>query len=210
MRRMRPRSDRSISPSGGWSSLDAADFTRVLQVATTGDGRAIDRVFEALYDELRAMARRKLLNERRDHTLQPTALVHEAYARLVRSDVQDWHNKAHFLAIAARVMRQILVDYARRRGSKKRRGAHPHVPLDEDLAHPTRNITLDLVALDVALSRLHEEQPEKAQVVEMRFFAGMTHEEMAEVLGVTSRTVKRYLAYAQTRLYTEMMPENED
>ncbi len=188
----------------GSAGLNSNDFTQELQRATTGNGHAVDRVFVGLYDELRATARRQLLNERRDHTLQPTALVHEAYARLVQADAQNWNNKAHFLAIAARVMRQILVDHARRRGSKKRRGARPHVPLDEALAHSKEQVDLDLVALDVALTRLHEEQPERARVVEMRFFAGMTHEEIAEVLGVTPRTVKRYWAYAQARLYTEM------
>ncbi len=101
-------------------------------------------------------------------------------------------------------MRQILVDYARRRVSKKRRGARPHVPLGEAIAHPKEEGTLDLVALDVALTRLGKEQPDKARVVEMRFFGGMTYEEVAEVLGVTPRTAKRYWAYAQARLYSEM------
>lgn len=184
--------------------MDSGEFTRVLQLASNGDGDAVDRLFVTLYDELRSMARQKLAKERSDHTLQATALVHEAYVRLVDQHGVQWKNRAHFFAVAARVMRQILVDHARRRSAKKRAGDKQRVSLNEALTVSVGNPSPDLIALDAALTRLQETEPEKAQVVEMRFFAGMTQDEVAEVLGVTPRTVRRYWVYAQARLYKDM------
>jgi RNA polymerase sigma factor (TIGR02999 family) len=142
--------------------VDSGEFTRVLRLASNGNGEAVDRLFVALYDELRAMARNKFKNERPDQTLQATALVHEAYVRLVDQRGAQWKNKAHFFAVAARVMRQILVDHARRRHAKKRLGGKRRVALEEALTVSMNDSSADLVALDAALTRLQEEQPEKA------------------------------------------------
>ena len=179
-------------------------FSQLLEMSRSGDARSFDELFAVVYDELRIVARRRLAMERPDHTLQATALVHEAYLRLSRGNLENLQDKAHFFALAARVMRQILVDHARRRASLKRRGGRQHLPLEEALTVAEDPMNPDLVALDQALDKLQSEQPEKAQVVEMRFFAGMTNEEVAEVLGVTPRTVQRYWTYAQARLYREL------
>ena len=142
--------------------------------------------------------------ERPDHTLSATALVHEAYVRLVDASRLEIRDRAHFMAVASRVLRRILVDHARRKRAVKRNAARAGLLLDEPITLSKDLVAMDLVVLDRALSRLQEEQPEKAQVVEMRFFGGMTMEEIALVLGVTTRTVRRYWAYAQARLYQDM------
>ena len=180
------------------------DLTSTLRRVSTGDSAATDTLFKALYPQLRRLAQSHLARERPDHTLQPTALVHEVYLRLADASNLRWRDRVHFLAVASRAMRRVLVDHARRRGSAKRRAGRPHVSLDEALTVSRESVNLDLVALDLALSRLEAEQPQKAQVVEMRFFGGMTEEEIAVVLDVTPRTVRRYWAYAQARLYEEM------
>lgn len=180
------------------------EMAQTVRLVAAGDRAAFDALFEAVYVELRRLARAYLAAERPDHTLRATALVHEVYMRLVKSPQLDLRDRAHFMAVASRVMRRILVDHARRKRAAKRNPGGPGLPLDNAVTISTAHVGADLVALDRALSRLQTEQPEKARVVEMRFFGGMTMEEIAVVLGVTTRTVGRYWAYAQARLYQDM------
>jgi RNA polymerase sigma factor (TIGR02999 family) len=153
-----------------------------------GAREAANRLFEAVHGELRRMAGRLMRDERRNHTLQPTALVHEAYLRLVDTESVDWQSRAHFFGVAARAMRQILVDHAREHGAAKRGGGLRRVTLDErvGMAHADE---FDLLDLDRILTRLAELDERMAQVVEYRVFAGMSVEEVAHVLGVSVRTV---------------------
>ncbi len=164
-----------------------------------GDPEALDRLTPLVFDELRRIARGFFERERRDHTLQPTALVHEVYLRLVDARQVDWRNRAHFIGIAARLMRCVLVDHARRRAAGKRGGGVPRTWVDPDLIPRSREV--DLVALDDALADLERLDPEGSQVVEMRFFGGLTHGEIAEVLGVSPTTVKRKWTAARAWLY---------
>ena len=167
----------------------AADITALLRAWRLGDQRAFDRLMPLVYDELRRRARHYLRAERRNHTLQPTALVHEVYARLVGADKVDWNDRAHFFALAARQMRQVLVDSARARRYQKRGGGVIQVTFDEAMAVADR--ALDVVALDDALEALAFQDARKARVVELRYFGGLTNEEIASALGVSTDTVTR-------------------
>lgn len=166
-----------------------ADVTALLHAWRRGDQEAFVRLTPLVYDELRRRARHYLRAERRNHTLQPTALVHEVYARMIGAGNVDWHDRAHFFALAARQMRQILVDSARARRYQKRGGGAIQVTFDEALAVSDREP--DLVALDDALEALAAEDVRKARVVEMRFFGGLTNEEIAAALGISTDTVTR-------------------
>lgn len=177
------------------------DVTLILQEASTGEPAAVRELFAAVYDDLRRRARAHLSRERNDHTLQPTALVHEAYMRLVDQDRVIWQNRAHFLAVASQAMRRILVDHARRRGRAKRSGGRLHLPLEEALALGDEAADPVVLALDEALGALEVEEPAIARLVEMRFFGGLTQEECAEALGISRRTVCRQWDYAQAWLY---------
>ena len=168
-----------------------------------GDDHALDRLFPLVYDQLLAMAHNALRNERTDHTLATTDLVHEAYFRLVDQTRVQWTDRKHFFAVAAQAMRRILVDHARRHGAAKRGGPRRPVTLDED-AMTVDDRADTLVALDEALDRLEELDPRLARVVECRFFGGLTEEETADVLGTTSRTVRRYWVKAKGWLYQEL------
>jgi RNA polymerase sigma factor (TIGR02999 family) len=169
-----------------------------------GDAQAFDRLVPLVHDELQRLARRHMRGERADHTLQTTALVNEAYVRLMDVKKMQWHDRAHFFAMAARVMRRILVDYARAHRSDKRGGGLPRVTLsDEALLAPPEK-PQDVVALDAALETLAVEHPRKSQVVEMRFFAGMTAEETAEALEISVDTVKRDWRFAKAWLLREL------
>jgi RNA polymerase sigma factor (TIGR02999 family) len=179
------------------------DLGDLLLRAGRGDRAALDRVFPLVYAELRRMAHHQLQGEGIGHTLGTTALVHEAYIRLVDQSRADWRDRAHFLAIAATAMRRILVDHARRHGSAKRGGARVPVPLDGlELAVEDR-VDL-LVSLDDALTDLGALDARQARVVECRFFGGLTEEETAAALGIGLRTVKRDWAKAKSWLYQEM------
>jgi RNA polymerase sigma factor (TIGR02999 family) len=173
-----------------------------------GDGSqqaALD-LMPLVYDELRQIARGYLQGERRDHILQATALVHEAYLRLVDETAASWKNRAHFFGIAARVMRRILVDHARRLRTEKRGGDWDKLQFDERiLASPGRSI--DLIALDEALQDLAHVDQRRSQIVELRFFGGLTMEEAAEVLDVSARTVRREWRLAKAWLRRELMTE---
>jgi len=178
-------------------------ITSLLLERGTGDADMIDRLTPLLYDALRRIAHGQLGVEREGHTLNTTALVHEAYLRLVDQTRVQWVDRAHFLAVAARIMRRILVDYARRYRADKRGGKLDHIDLDlADLAVEDRSETL--IALDDALARLAELNPRLSEVVDCRFFGGMTEDETAAALAVTERTVRRDWVKAKAWLYREL------
>jgi RNA polymerase sigma factor (TIGR02999 family) len=177
-------------------------LTDLLRSAGAGDRAALDRVFPVLYAELRTIAHRQLQRESLGHTLGTTALVHEAYLRLVDQSRAGWRDRAHFMAIASTAMRRILVDYARRHRSEKRGGAFVRVPFDSlELAEDRADL---LMALDDALTELAAHDERQARVVEFRFFGGLTEEETAEVLGIGLRTAKRDWAKARSWLFQEL------
>jgi RNA polymerase sigma factor (TIGR02999 family) len=178
--------------------------TQLLIRWTEGDKQALEDLLPLVYDELRRLARRYLQQERPGHTLQSTALVHEAYLRLIDQNV-NWQNRAHFFGIAAQMMRRILVDHARSRSAAKRGDGACRVILDEGLvALPERD--LDVVALDGALSNLAKIDPQQSKIVELRFFAGLSIEDTSEVLHISPATVKRDWAMAKAWLLREMRP----
>jgi RNA polymerase sigma factor (TIGR02999 family) len=179
------------------------EVTRILRDWSGGDPAAAERLMPFVYDELRRLARAFLARERGAHTLQPTALVHEAYVRLVDQRSVDWQNRAHFYGIAARMMRRVLTDHARAHATEKRGGGAVHLSL-EDVQVPVEQRASDFVALDEALEKLAQFDERKCRIVEMRFFAGLKDEEIAEVLGVTTRTVLRDWKYARLWLYREL------
>jgi RNA polymerase sigma-70 factor (ECF subfamily) len=188
------------------------DMTETLLAVCQGQRGAVARLTPALYDSLRAMAREHLDRERADHTLQPTALVNEAYLRLIDQRVTRWENRAHFLAVAARVMRRVLIDHARARHSLKRGGQAQRVPLSGLEAGGSAGAAgwgdggtePDLLELDGALERLAAIDETGARVVEMRFFGGMEETEIAGVLGISDRTVRRHWVYARAWLFREL------
>lgn len=182
---------------------DNADITRILQRASDGDDSAVNRLMPLVYDELRALAESYLQRERPDHTLQATALVHEAYVRLVRQEDVEWKNRAHFFAVAAQAIRRILVDHARTRQRAKRGGDRQRVRLDEDVALLEER-ELDLLALDEALGRLATLHERQARIVELRFFGGLGLKEVAEILEVSPRTVDGDWSMARAWLRREL------
>jgi RNA polymerase sigma factor (TIGR02999 family) len=179
------------------------EITRILN-ATTGDDRAaMEQLLPAVYEELRRMARGKMANESSDHTLQPTALVHEAWMRLVGPGPQSWQNRAHFFGAAAEAMRRILVDHARRKKSQKRGSGVAHEELEEstfELNGPPD----ELLAVHEALDKLATEDPAAAELVKLRYFVGMTMEEAATALGLAPRTAERIWTYARVWLKEEI------
>ena len=168
------------------SRLAANDITQLLSTLSDADRSAAGELLPLVYDELRSLAGRHLHKERNDHTLQATALVHEAYLRLLQANGQKWMDRAHFYRLASAVMRHILVDYARERKRLKRGGDWQRLPLDEALAFFEERST-DLVALDEALASLAQTDERLARVVELRFFGGLTVAEAAEALGISER-----------------------
>jgi RNA polymerase sigma factor (TIGR02999 family) len=178
-------------------------ITLLLHEWALGDRQALDELTPLVYEELRNQAARYLRRERPDHTLQTTALIHEAYLRLVDARDVQWEDRAHFFAIAATMMRRILVDHARRRGSEKRGGSYIRMPLDEALSAADET-DVDLLAVDEALERLAAFDPQQARVVELRFFSGLTVNETAAVLGISAKTVNRDWAVARAWLSREM------
>jgi len=168
--------------------------------ARDGDSRAADQLLPLVYDRLRALAQEMMQQERPGHTLQATALVHEAYLKLVDQARAQWRDRAHFFAVAAQAIRRILVDHARGRGRAKRGGGRAGLTINEELA-ATYDEVVDVAALDEALAKLAESHPQHARITEMRFFAGLTIEESAAVLGMSTRTVDRHWRYARAWLY---------
>lgn len=184
--------------------FSSRDVTRLLAEWNQGDETARDALMAVVYEELRRVARRQLLRERPDHTLQSAALVNEAYLRLVRQqEPPKWQNRAHFFGVAAQMMRHILVDHARNRLRVKRGAGAPRIAFDPELA-PDRKNELDLVWLDDALNRLAALDSEQSRLVELRFFAGLSIEETAEVMQVSPATVKREWATARAWLQREL------
>jgi len=177
--------------------------TTLLRQAHAGDRAALDELLPLVYRELRQVASRQLAHERPDHTLQATALVHEVYLRLIDQHSVDWRNRAHFFSIAAELMRRILVNHAVGRRAQKRGAGETLLSLEEVLSFPDRQ-SVELVLLDEVLNRLAEFAPVQARIVEMRFFAGLTNEEVAEVLGISDSTVKREWRSAKAWLAAQL------
>lgn len=199
------------APAAVTSGETAREVTRLLAELRAGDRRALEQLIPVVYAELRELASRYLRRERQEHTLQPTALVHEVYMRLaghVGQHGADWRDRSHFFGIAARVMRQVLVDYARANDAAKRGAGQVRVTLDE--AHGVAAApAIELTALEAALTRLAALDPEQARLVELRFFAGLTVEETAEVVGRSARTVKREWRSARAWLHRELFGSPE-
>lgn len=186
---------------------DAADVTVILESLENGDPQAAERLLPLVYRELRKLAAARLAAERPGLTLQATALVHEAYLRLVDAEYQQrWDSRGHFFAAAAEAMRRILVENARQRSSLKRGGALERVPLPPDEVACDAP-TDELLALDEALARLERESPEKARLVKLRYFAGLTLEQAAEAMEVSRATASRYWTYARAWLYDAISGE---
>ena len=185
----------------------AEDVSELLRAWSDGDRRALDGLTPIVYAELRRLAHRYMKRERFEHGLQTTALVNEAYIRLVDYKRMQWQNRAHFFAVSAQLMRRILVDHARRHNVKRGRGV-PHLPLDETLMLGERVDTL--VALDDALQSLARVDPRKERVVELRFFGGLSVEETAQVLGISAVTVRRDWSSARIWLYRELTGQEPD
>lgn len=184
-------------------------MTGLLEAWSRGDRQALDQLTPLVYDELRRIAARCLHREEPSPTLQSTALVHEAYLRLVdQSGTIRWENRAHFFGIAARLIRQILVDHARARKAAKRDFGSPRLALDEAIGTPDRR-EVNLIGLDEALSDLARVDEQQSRIVELRFFVGLSIEETAEVLGVSPTTVKREWASARAWLYRELSRRGE-
>lgn len=171
---------------------------------TAGEPEALDRLLPLVYEECRRVASRQLRAERPDHTLNPTALVHEMYIRLVDQQRANWQNRAQFFGVVARTMRRVLVDHARARQARKRGGGRTLVSIGDAHDPPDQSVTTDIQAIDEALSRLARLDPEQERIVELRFFAGLTVEETAHVLGRSARTVKREWALARAWLFREL------
>jgi RNA polymerase sigma factor (TIGR02999 family) len=180
--------------------------TNLLRRWGRGDREALDQLMPLVYQELHRMASRYMTGERAGHTLQSTALVHEAYVRLVDQRLADWQNRAQFFGLAAQAMRRILVDHARSRGRAKRGSGEPRAAMDaiDAVAAPDSVDVEDAVAIDVALNKLQAIDPGQAEIVELRFFGGLTVEETAEVLSLSPRTVKREWALARAWLHREL------
>jgi len=181
-----------------------SDVTRILSEIETGDPVAANQLLPLVYEELRTLAAAKLANERPGQMLQATALVHEAYIRLVNVEkAQRWNSRGHFFGAAAEAMRRIMIENARRKGRLKHGGAMERVDLQAEFL-VTDSPQLDLLALDEALSRLAEQEPQKAELVTLRFFGGMTMAEAANVLGVSLATAERYWIFAKSWLFAEL------
>ena len=180
-----------------------SDVTASLLKMSAGKGDAAERLLPLVYDELRRLAAGYLRRERPDHTLQPTALVHEAYLRLIDQTRVDWKNRAHFCAVASDMMRRILVDHARKHQAFKRGGGETRISLDEAVSFP-REAEIDVLAVDEALLDLARLDPQQGRLVELRFFGGLTLDETAEVMGISRSTVQREWNMAKAWLYNQL------
>jgi RNA polymerase sigma factor (TIGR02999 family) len=181
-----------------------SDVTRILNAIEQGEEKAADMLLPLVYEELRSLAARKLARESSGQTLQATALVHEAYIRLIGEEAQNWTSRRHFFCAAAEAMRRILIDHARRKKSQKRGGDHQRVALDDiSPLHEAGCSADDLMALDEALTRFSQEDSTKAEVVKLRYFAGLSIEQTAEILDISATTTKLHWAYARAWLLRE-------
>lgn len=192
------------TPGPARQSESTEQVTRLLVELNNGNHAAIESLMPLVYDELRRIAARHLYRERPDHTLQPTALVHEAYMRLVDQRSPHWQNRLHFMSVAATMMRRVLIDHAKARHRVRRGGANQQRVLLEDNLAGTDNRVLEVLAIDEALDKLAALDAQQARVVELRFFGGLSVEETAQVMGVSTPTVKRYANSARAFLHREM------
>ena len=181
-----------------------SDVTRILSAIERGDASATDQLLPLVYEELRVLAAQRLSQEPPGQTLQATALVHEAYLRLVGAEQQDWASRGHFFKAAAEAMRRILIDNARRKKSLKRGGGHRPVDLDESLGVDDAAQAQEILALDEALAKLAQHDPTKADLVKLRYFAGLTIEQAAKALDISHATAERYWDYARSWLRVEL------
>jgi RNA polymerase sigma factor (TIGR02999 family) len=192
-----------------------SDVTRILSAIEEGDPQAVEQLLPLVYDELRKLAAQKMAQEKPGQTLQATALVHEAYIRLVATggrkpaDKQHWDSRGHFFAAAAEAMRRILVDKARSKQRLKRGGQLKQIDL-ENVAITVEGPSDHILALDEALTKLAQEHPDKAELVKLRYFAGLTLDEAAQTLGISSSTADRYWTYARAWLYREVAPADQE
>ena len=186
--------------------MDPAPFDDLVDRATRGDAPALEALMPLVYAELRRLAAQRLSEERPGQTLQPTALVHEAYLKLLKDRPERWQNRAHFCAIAAHAMRQILIERARARDALKRGGGQPRVTFDEGLPAARPDQPIDMLALDAALDRLAALDAGQARIVELRFFGGLSIEETAAAMKISPATVKRHWAAARAWLAKELEP----
>ncbi|HVE59853.1 MAG TPA: sigma-70 family RNA polymerase sigma factor [Pyrinomonadaceae bacterium] len=185
--------------------INAGELTEILQNwSDNKNPENNNALFNLVYDELRRQAHRFLLKERREHTLQTTALVHEAYLKLVNQKKDSWESRGQFFAIAATMMRRILIDYAKQKHRVKRGGANDDLPLEEALTLTVSNTSFNLIELDEALNRLAEKEEYLAKIVELRFFSGLDVSETAKVLNVSESTIKRDWAMAKAWLHREL------
>jgi RNA polymerase sigma factor (TIGR02999 family) len=185
-----------------------SDVTRILEAAQQGDPTAADQLLPLVYEELRRLAAHKMANEAAGQTLQPTALVHEAWLRLVGNEKQKWDGRAHFFAAAAEAMRRVLIDRARRKRAARHGGGQERVDLQEvDLASPAEED--QLLAVNEALDKLAVQHKVEAELVKLRYFVGLTNEEAADVLGISPRTAKYYWTHARAWLFREIRREGD-
>jgi len=185
------------------SSPQSGDITGILEKISDGEPRAADELLPLVYDQLRAAAQKQMAGERPDHTLQATALVHEAYVRLVGPHDVPWENRAHFYVAAAEAMRRVLIEHARKRGRIKRGGGLRRVPLTgQELANEAD--LEEILSVDAAIRRLEERDERMARIVRLRFFAGLSAKETADVLGLSDRTVRREWTLARAWLHREL------
>lgn len=176
----------------------------------SGNKEALAKLIPLVYDELHRLAEHYMRNERVGHTLQPTALINEAYLRLASAEKANWQHRAHFVAVAAGTMRRVLIDHARKQKAAKRGGKQAALPLEDSPEFLSEERSEELIALDEALTRLQELDSRQSQVVELRFFGGLTVEEAAEVLGISPKTVKRDWAVARAWLHGEMSKDRSE
>ncbi|MEP7212391.1 MAG: sigma-70 family RNA polymerase sigma factor [Acidobacteriota bacterium] len=185
-------------------SQEPQEITQMLLELTDGNEEVVNQILPHIYDELRRLASSYLRRERSNHTLQPTALVHEAYMKLIDQSRVKWQNRAHFFGIAAQVMRRILMDHARKHTAEKRGGDAELLPIEEEILIVSHDKSAELIALDDALQQLAEMDERKARIVELRYFGGLSIEETAEVLRVSVPTVNREWRMAKAWLYSEI------
>jgi len=183
-------------------------ITNLLIDWSKGDRSALDQLLPVIYSELRRIAASRLKFERKDHTLQPTALVHEAYLRMINQREVNWKNRAQFFALASEMMRRILVNHARDRAAAKRGGIHPQRVTLSALDSPDQQNNVDVVALDQALNKLSVKDDRKSRIVELKFFGGLTTDEIAEILHISTATVEREWTISRAWLYREIAGDN--
>jgi len=185
-----------------------SEVTRILTAIEQGDAKSTDELLPVVYNELRRLAAHKMANEPADHTLQPTALVHEAWLKLVAPPAQSWQNRAHFFGAAAEAMRRILIARARRKGRQRRGSGAEHLDADEiEIASPAPDD--QLLSLNAALDQFAALEPQQAELVKLRYFVGLTIKEAADVLGISEATAKRWWAYARAWRFNEIQPPSD-